>query len=114
MSFFDYRALRPVNDPTIKTYPWVLDLDSTTDLVFDSIARLSAVWHKALLRNYSTFAMSYRFSPGEQFNTLPAMGERALNGWGSYIEIKSTAIPAGQKYGLIEFEMTPLAEAWQQ
>lgn len=113
MSLIPYDNLKPVNDPTIKTYPYTLDLDTQTLVKWDSVTKLAAYWHKALIRNYGRLAISYRFAPGENFSTIPSMTERIVNGWGSYIELKTTALPEIGMVGVVEFELTPISEAIQ-
>jgi len=116
-------VLKAVNDPTIKTFPYVIDLDGNIEeyVKFDSVTKFAAYWHKCIIRNFGSIGISYRQAPGEKFNTIPAMSERAINGWGSYIEIKRTALPPQggtvntliNMYGVAEFELTHISEAMQ-
>jgi len=112
VSHVPYQALRPVNDPTLKSYPILADLDNVSTYQLDSVTRYGAYWTSALIRNYGAFPIGYRLQPGENRVIIPAGTERNIKGWGSYISV-SPQNPSDNPtmIGVIEFEMVSIGDS---
>jgi len=91
MSLFDFAKLRPVNDPTIKSYTINESLDGLAIFKRDFLSWNDVFWKMVTVRNFdNNQPLGVHEHPSRVYQaTVPAGSERSFHGWGSYLEIDS-------------------------
>lgn len=108
MSAVPNDTLQPADSLNMRTFGTMLQIDSSSTVI-DMVTRYQAYWKSCIIRNYQiSIPLFYRTERYGTFHEVKPNSELPIKGWGSYLEITSTATPAN---GVVDFECVKLQEA---
>ena len=108
MSIVPNDDLKSVDGLDMQTFGVTLTVDASL-VSIDTLSVYRGYWKSCIIRNYQLSSqLQYRTAPYEPLKIIQPNSELPIKGWGSYMEIHSSATTPT---GLVEFEVVNMYEA---
>lgn len=95
-------VLRPVNDPELPAYTEYMGFGSIKRV--DTVAQWGAYFQQVILRNNSLEVVGYTVNVDGDMITLPPQSERAVSGWGNYLQVRDLNNDVSAEFSLVKIE----------